>query len=68
LSLLAPAFLLLTNTVTVHAQTPNPAAYLTFDEGTGTVAHDASGDNNDATLLGGRWLDHRLGGDRVHSI
>ena len=53
LSLLAPAFLLLTNTVTVHAQTPNPAAYLTFDEGMGIVAHDASGDNNDATLLGG---------------
>jgi hypothetical protein len=53
LSLLAPAFLLLTNTIAVRAQTPNPAANVTFDEGSGTVAHDTSGNNNDATLLGG---------------
>jgi hypothetical protein len=53
LSLLAPTFLLLTNTVAVRAQTPTPAAYLTFDEGSGTVGHDTSGNNNDATLLGG---------------
>jgi hypothetical protein len=53
MSLLAPAFLLLTNPIAVRAQTPNPAAYLTFDEGSGTVAHDTSGNSNDATLLGG---------------
>jgi hypothetical protein len=53
LSLLAPAFLLLSTAAALRAQTPNPAAYLTFDEGSGTVAHDSSGNNNDATLLGG---------------
>jgi hypothetical protein len=31
---------------------PNPAAYLTFDEGIGTVAHDSSGHHNQATLFG----------------
>src|SRR5260221_5513083 len=41
---------------TLHAQVPNPACYLPFDEGTGTVAHDAAGTNN-ATLLGGAgWI------------
>ena len=29
----------------LRAQLPNPAAYLTFDEGKGTVAHDSSGRN-----------------------
>jgi hypothetical protein len=53
LSLLAPAFLLLSTAAALRAQTPNPAAYLTFDEGSGTIAHDSSGNNNDATLLGG---------------
>jgi concanavalin A-like lectin/glucanase superfamily protein len=45
----------------VHAQTPNPAAYLTFDEGMGTVAHDASGEQRRHSVRR-RWLDHRLGG------
>src|SRR5258708_23867151 len=36
----------------LHAQLPNPAAYLTFDEGTGTVAKDSSGNNHNATLFG----------------
>lgn len=52
-SLIAPAFLLLTTPIIARAQAPNPVAYLTFDEGAGTVAHDSSGNNNDATLLGG---------------
>jgi alpha-L-arabinofuranosidase len=52
-SLLALASLFLTTAVALRAQTPNPAAYLTFDEGTGSVAHDSSGNNNDAALLGG---------------
>jgi hypothetical protein len=52
-SLLAPIFLLLTIPIIARAQAPNPVAYLTFDEGAGTVAHDSSGNNNDATLLGG---------------
>ncbi|MBV9998897.1 MAG: alpha-L-arabinofuranosidase [Verrucomicrobia bacterium] len=37
----------------LRAQTVNPAAYWPFDEGTGIVAHDASGNNHDATLQGG---------------
>ena len=38
----------------VWAQTPaaSPEAYLTFDEGTGTVASDASGNGHAATLFG----------------
>ena len=52
-SLVAPAFILLTTAVVLHAQTPNPLAYLTFDEGFGTIAHDSSGNGNDASLLGG---------------
>jgi hypothetical protein len=31
-SLVAPAFILLTTAVVLHAQTPNPLAYLKFDE------------------------------------
>src|ERR1700677_3545450 len=37
----------------VRAQLPNPAAYLTFDEGEGTLAADSSGNNHNATLFGG---------------
>lgn len=41
---------------TLPAQVPNPVCYIPFDEGTGTVAHDAAGTNN-ATLLGGAgWI------------
>src|SRR4030081_1012112 len=36
----------------LRAQLPNPAAYLTFDEGTGIVAHDSSGNNKNAALFG----------------
>ena len=49
-SLVAPAFILLTTAVVLPAQTPNPLAYLTFDEGSGTIAHDSSGNGNDASL------------------
>jgi len=42
----------LTTATALRAQLPNPAAYLTFDEGTGTVAHDSSGNNKNATLFG----------------
>ena len=52
-SLLAPYFLLLSTAVAVRAQTPNPLAYLKFDEGSGTIAHDSSGNGNGASLLGG---------------
>ena len=44
--------LCLTTATALRAQLPNPAAYLTFDEGAGTVAHDSSGNNNNATLFG----------------
>jgi alpha-L-arabinofuranosidase len=36
----------------VRAQLPNPTAYLTFDEGKGTLAADSSGNNHNATLIG----------------
>jgi hypothetical protein len=36
----------------LRAQLPNPAAYLTFNEGEGTVAHDSSDHNENATLFG----------------
>jgi alpha-L-arabinofuranosidase len=35
-----------------QAQSSSPAAYVTFDEGTGTVAADASGHGHAATLFG----------------
>jgi alpha-L-arabinofuranosidase len=44
--------LLLMTAVVIRAQLPNAAAYLTFDEGTGTIAHDSSGNNRNATLQG----------------
>ena len=50
--LLALTVVLAMITGVVQAQAVNPAAYWTFDEGTGTVAHDSSGNNHDATLQG----------------
>src|SRR5437879_2403428 len=50
--LLLALVLLVTNAAALRAQLPNPAAYLTFDEGAGTVAHDSSGNNKNATLFG----------------
>ena len=36
----------------LRAQVPNPVSYLTFDEGSGNIAHDSAGTHN-ATLMGG---------------
>src|SRR3984957_5647257 len=36
----------------LRAALPNPAAYLTFDEGMETVAHDSSGHHDQETLFG----------------
>jgi hypothetical protein len=38
--------------VVVHAQLPNPVAYLKFDEGSGASANDSSGNNRNAALIG----------------
>jgi alpha-L-arabinofuranosidase len=46
-------FVHLTTVAGLSAQTARPAAYLTFDEGTGTVAHDSPGSNHNAALIGG---------------
>ncbi len=47
------ALLLLSMTaVVVHAQLPNPVAYLKFDEGSGASANDSSGNNRNAALIG----------------
>jgi len=32
-------------------------AYWSFDEGEGTIAHDYSGNQNDATIMGAKWVD-----------
>jgi len=32
-------------------------AYWSFDEGEGTIAHDYSGNQNDATITGAKWVD-----------
>ncbi|HEY0790441.1 MAG TPA: alpha-L-arabinofuranosidase C-terminal domain-containing protein [Chthoniobacterales bacterium] len=37
----------------LYGQKVSPSAYVTFDEGKGTVAHDVSGNHHDAALLGG---------------
>jgi hypothetical protein len=42
----------LTATGALGGQLPKAAACLTFDEGSGTVAADSSGNNNNATLIG----------------
>jgi alpha-L-arabinofuranosidase len=47
------ALLFATAAPPLHAQTETPAAYLKFDEGTGTVAADSSGNGHAATLFGG---------------
>jgi alpha-L-arabinofuranosidase len=52
----------------LRAQLPNPAAYLTFDEGAGTVAHDSSGNNHNATLQGGAGWTAGLVGSHALSL
>jgi alpha-L-arabinofuranosidase len=48
---------------TVQAQTASPAAYLAFDEGSGTTAADSSGNGHAATLFGAAgWTGGLVGG------
>jgi hypothetical protein len=35
--------------------------YWNFDEGTGTIAHDSSGNNNDGTIYGATWTSGKYG-------
>jgi hypothetical protein len=52
----------LTTTGASGVQLPKAAAYLTFDEGNGTLAADSSGNNNNATLIGAAgWATGFLG-------
>jgi len=44
-----------TNTSSTEEVTPAPIAHWKFDEGTGVVAHDASGQGNDGTITGATW-------------
>ena len=37
-------------------KSPGPIAYWTFDEGSGTVAHDSSVNKNNGTLSGATWI------------
>jgi len=42
---------------------PGPVGWWTFDDGSGTVARDASGNGNDGTLYGDpQWAEGQLGG------
>jgi hypothetical protein len=46
----------------VAAQVPGLTGYWTFDEGTGTIAHDTSGSGNTATLFNGvTWTAGQIG-------
>jgi len=49
---------LLVSTVDPEA---GPVGRWTFDEGTGTVTHDASGNNNDGAVTGCRWVPGKHG-------
>ena len=47
---------------TLRAQTASPAAYLPFDEGTGNLAADVSGNGHAATLFGASgWTAGKVG-------
>jgi alpha-L-arabinofuranosidase len=49
-----------------QSQGTSPAVYLTFDEGTGTTAADASGNGHAATLFGGSgWTAGLVGGSAL---
>ncbi|HET9379140.1 MAG TPA: LamG-like jellyroll fold domain-containing protein [Chthoniobacterales bacterium] len=51
----------------LHAQTPEPVTYLTFDEGSGTYAADSVGDHP-ATLLGGAGWTTGIAGPHALSL
>ena len=36
-------------------------AYYSFDEGEGNVLHDLSGNGNDGTIYGAKWVDGKYG-------
>jgi hypothetical protein len=59
---------LVTGAAGLCAQTVPPAAYWTFDEGTGNVAHDASGNHHDATLQGAAGWTTGLVGPHALSV
>lgn len=60
--------LLLTTAASLNAQTARPAAYLTFDEGKGTVAQDSSGSNHNAALKGEAGWTTGLAGAHALSV
>src|SRR5678810_161074 len=37
-------------------------AHWTFDEGSGTIVHDTSGNNRNGTMTGGEWTQGKFGG------
>jgi hypothetical protein len=53
--------------VTLYADSGTPmnetglVGYWNFDEGTGTIAHDSSGNNNDGTIYGATWTSGKYG-------
>lgn len=53
----------LLGTTTAAAATPEPLAHWAFDEGSGTVAHDSSGNGHTGTLTGSGagWAQGRIG-------
>jgi hypothetical protein len=50
-------------TGTADAADPNLVGYWTFDEGSGTIVHDSSGQGNDGTIEGApQWVAGKIGG------
>jgi Concanavalin A-like lectin/glucanases superfamily/NHL repeat len=44
----------------VSASSPTPSGYWKFDEGSGTIANDSSGNNNPGTIAGATWTTRRV--------
>ena len=45
------------NEIIGNGNSDSPVAYWDFDEGTGTILHDKSGNGNDGTIYGATWVD-----------
>lgn len=45
---------------TAMAGTETLVLYLPFDEGTGDIANDLSGKNNNGTIIGAKWVDGKI--------
>ncbi len=45
----------------VNASDEGLVAYYSFDEGSGNVLHDLSGNENDGTIYGAKWVDGKYG-------